>query len=62
MSAKSFTHKLNCNHQPASAPEIWKGHPVTLLSVSGEYSKVLVNNNEELFIPSEFLTEIKGVK
>ena len=62
MSAKSFSHKLNRNYQTSTFGEIHQNHPVTLISVSGAYSKILINNNEELFIPSEFLTEIKGVK
>ena len=62
MSAKSFTHKLNRNYQSSTFGEINQNHPVSLLSVSRAYSKILINNNHELFIPSEFLTEINGVK
>lgn len=56
----SFTHKLNSNHQTLTAGEICKGHPVTVSSESGNYSKVRFNGSD-VFIPTKLLIPITSV-
>lgn len=58
---RNFTHKLNQDFQTAMNGELCKGHPVTVTEVKGGYSKALVNNQFDCYIPSEFLTPIEGV-